>query len=52
MPIHMGLHIGALMHELSNDGARKKFERYLDESILPVMITYAEVSIQSCKIDC
>lgn len=40
----------ALMNELSNDGARKKFERYLDESILPVMITYAERGERECHI--
>lgn len=40
----------ALMHELSNDGAKKKFERYLDESIFPVMTTYAERGERECHI--
>jgi hypothetical protein len=35
---------GGLLHELSNDGARKKFEEYLEELILPLMVKSASVS--------
>lgn len=27
---------GALLHELSNDGAHKQFDHYLEELILPI----------------
>lgn len=40
----------ALMHELSNDGAKEKFEKYLEESILPVMVQGAERGERECHI--
>ncbi|XP_039260298.1 BTB/POZ domain-containing protein 10-like isoform X2 [Styela clava] len=40
----------ALMHELSNDGAKQKFEKYLEESILPVMVQGAEKGERECHI--
>lgn len=41
---------GALMHELSNDGARKQFEFYLEEMILPLMVASAQSGERECHI--
>ncbi|CAH2325606.1 BTB POZ domain-containing 10 isoform X2 [Pelobates cultripes] len=42
--------IGALMHELSNDGARRQFEFYLEEMILPLMVASAHSGERECHI--
>lgn len=41
---------GALMHELSNDGARRQFEFYLEEMVLPLMVTSAQSGERECHI--
>lgn len=41
---------GALMHELSNDGARSQFEFYLEEMVLPLMVTSAQSGERECHI--
>jgi BTB/POZ domain-containing protein 10 len=33
---------GGLLHELSNEGARAEFERFLEDLVLPAMVTGAE----------
>lgn len=38
------------MHELSNDGARKQFESYLEEMILPLMVASAQSGDRECHI--
>lgn len=38
------------MHELSNDGARKQFEFYLEEMILPLMVASAQSGERECHI--
>ena len=35
---------GDFLNELSNDGARQQFEKYLQEDLLPAMVQYARVS--------
>ena len=35
---------GDLLHELSNDGARNQFQDFVEEYILPVMVSAAKVS--------
>ncbi|XP_060622755.2 BTB/POZ domain-containing protein 10 isoform X1 [Anolis sagrei] len=42
--------LSALMHELSNDGARKQFEFYLEEMILPLMVASAQSGERECHI--
>ncbi|XP_051884962.1 BTB/POZ domain-containing protein 10 isoform X2 [Pristis pectinata] len=42
--------LSALMHELSNDGARKQFESYLEEMILPLMVASAQSGDRECHI--
>ncbi|XP_067850341.1 BTB/POZ domain-containing protein 10 [Heptranchias perlo] len=42
--------LSALMHELSNDGARKQFETYLEEMILPLMVASAQSGDRECHI--
>ncbi len=42
----MSLLLGDLLHEISNEGARKQFmNEFLEELILPLMIKCAMVSI-------
>lgn len=41
---------GALMHELSNDGARQQFEFYLEEMVLPLMVASAQSGERECHI--
>ncbi|TSS60373.1 BTB/POZ domain-containing protein 10 [Bagarius yarrelli] len=41
---------GALMHELSNDGARQQFESYLEEMVLPLMVTSAQSGERECHV--
>nr|XP_057943412.1 BTB/POZ domain-containing protein 10-like isoform X2 [Doryrhamphus excisus] len=42
--------LSALMHELSNDGARRQFERYLEEMVLPVMVASARGGERECHV--
>lgn len=35
---------GGLLHEISNEGAKEQFEKFLDEQILPEMVKAAKVS--------
>uniref|UniRef100_A0A8C8UEF3 Potassium channel tetramerisation domain containing 20 n=1 Tax=Peromyscus maniculatus bairdii TaxID=230844 RepID=A0A8C8UEF3_PERMB len=41
---------GALLHELSNDGAHKQFDHYLEELILPIMVGCAKKGERECHI--
>ena len=38
---------GGLLHELSNDGAREQFNIYLEDMILPQLVTSAQVIVKS-----
>ena len=40
---------GDFLHELSNEGARRQFERYLQDILLPVMVEYTGVSEITCQ---
>ncbi|TRY91912.1 hypothetical protein DNTS_029630 [Danionella cerebrum] len=40
----------ALLHELSNDGARRQFEAFLEELLLPVMVSSAQEGERECHI--
>ncbi|KAJ3594002.1 hypothetical protein NHX12_006334 [Muraenolepis orangiensis] len=42
--------LSALMHELSNDGARGQFEFYLEEMVLPLMVASAQSGERECHI--
>lgn len=44
------LSLGALLHELSNDGAHKQFDHYLEELILPIMVGCAKKGERECHI--
>ncbi|KAL9891222.1 BTB/POZ domain-containing protein mrityu [Glossina fuscipes fuscipes] len=39
-----------LLHELSNEGARQQFELFLEEFILPVMVTSAQKGDRECHV--
>ncbi|TMW49802.1 hypothetical protein DOY81_005111 [Sarcophaga bullata] len=39
-----------LLHELSNEGARQQFEIFLEEFILPVMVTAAQKGDRECHV--
>lgn len=39
-----------LLHELSNEGARQQFEKFLEELLLPVMVTSAQKGDRECHI--
>ncbi|XP_065370553.1 BTB/POZ domain-containing protein 10 [Calliphora vicina] len=39
-----------LLHELSNEGARQQFEIFLEEFILPVMVTAAQRGDRECHV--
>lgn len=39
-----------LLHELSNDGARKQFERFLEELIVPLMVDRARLGDRECHV--
>uniref|UniRef100_A0A2I3TH18 BTBD10/KCTD20 BTB/POZ domain-containing protein n=1 Tax=Pan troglodytes TaxID=9598 RepID=A0A2I3TH18_PANTR len=43
-------HLSALMHELSNDGAHRQSEFYLEEMILPLMVASAQSGERECHI--
>ncbi|KAL5491725.1 hypothetical protein EMCRGX_G017076 [Ephydatia muelleri] len=38
------------LHELSNEGARRQFERYLQEILLPVMVEYTGKGERECHV--
>ncbi|XP_022539633.1 BTB/POZ domain-containing protein 10a isoform X3 [Astyanax mexicanus] len=42
--------LSALMHELSNDGARQQFESYLEEMVLPLMVASAQSGERECHV--
>ncbi|CAN9498618.1 unnamed protein product [Ophioblennius macclurei] len=42
--------LSALMHELSNDGARCQFESYLEEMVLPLMVASAQSGERECHV--
>ncbi|KAM7339142.1 hypothetical protein ACRRTK_002626 [Alexandromys fortis] len=42
--------LSALMHNLSNDGACRRFEFYLEEMILPLMVASAQSGERECQI--
>uniref|UniRef100_UPI00398EC41C BTB/POZ domain-containing protein KCTD20-like isoform X2 n=1 Tax=Pristiophorus japonicus TaxID=55135 RepID=UPI00398EC41C len=42
--------LSALLHELSNDGARKQFERNLEELVLPLMVSSARKGERECHV--
>ncbi|XP_065451088.1 BTB/POZ domain-containing protein KCTD20 isoform X2 [Chrysemys picta bellii] len=42
--------LSALLHELSNDGAHKQFDNYLEELILPIMVGSARKGERECHI--
>lgn len=42
--------LSALLHELSNDGAHKQFDGYLEELILPIMVASAKKGERECHI--
>uniref|UniRef100_A0A8C8FG96 BTB domain-containing protein n=1 Tax=Oncorhynchus tshawytscha TaxID=74940 RepID=A0A8C8FG96_ONCTS len=42
--------LSALMHELSNDGARRQFEFYLEEMVVPLMVASAQSGERECHI--
>ncbi|XP_032074655.1 BTB/POZ domain-containing protein KCTD20 isoform X1 [Thamnophis elegans] len=42
--------LSALLHELSNDGAHKQFDGYLEELILPIMVSSAKKGERECHI--
>lgn len=48
--VRVPLSPGALMHELSNDGARRQFEFYLEEMVLPLMVASAQSGERECHI--
>lgn len=49
-PCSHGLPLGALLHELSNDGARRQFEAYLEELVVPAMVSSAQEGERECHI--
>ena len=36
-------YLGGLLHELSNDGAKRQFELFLENEIFPVLVEAAQV---------
>ncbi|NWU70871.1 KCD20 protein, partial [Pterocles burchelli] len=42
--------LSALLHELSNDGAHRQFDGYLEELILPIMVDSARKGERECHI--
>ena len=41
--LHVIICVGDLLHELSNDGAKEQFKKYLEKDILPLMVQAAKV---------
>ncbi len=48
--ITISIQSGALLHELSNDGARRQFEAFLEELLLPAMVASAQEGERECHI--
>ncbi|KAL4645868.1 BTB/POZ domain-containing protein KCTD20 isoform X1 [Arapaima gigas] len=42
--------LSALLHELSNDGARRQFEAFLEELVVPAMVSSAQEGERECHI--
>lgn len=42
--------VGGLLHELSNEGARCQFEVFLEDLILPLMVTSAQKGDRECHV--
>ncbi|XP_078402987.1 BTB/POZ domain-containing protein 10-like isoform X2 [Cetorhinus maximus] len=42
--------LSALLHELSNNGARRQFERNLEELVLPLMVSNARKGERECHV--
>ncbi|XP_015274929.1 PREDICTED: BTB/POZ domain-containing protein KCTD20 isoform X1 [Gekko japonicus] len=42
--------LSALLHEMSNDGAHKQFDSYLEELIVPIMVGSAKKGERECHI--
>ncbi|KAA0711745.1 BTB/POZ domain-containing protein KCTD20 [Triplophysa tibetana] len=42
--------LSALLHELSNDGARRQFQAFLEELLLPAMVSSAQDGERECRI--
>ncbi|XP_023649361.1 BTB/POZ domain-containing protein KCTD20 isoform X4 [Paramormyrops kingsleyae] len=42
--------LSALLHELSNDGARRQFEAFLEELLVPAMVSSAQEGERECHI--
>ncbi|XP_045080042.1 BTB/POZ domain-containing protein KCTD20-like [Coregonus clupeaformis] len=42
--------LSALLHELSNDGAKRQFEVFLGELVVPVMVSSAQEGERECHI--
>ena len=42
--------VGDLLNELSNDGAREQFKKYLEFDILPLMVQAAKKGRRECHI--
>ena len=40
--------LGDFLNELSNDGARAQFEKYLQKNLLHAMVQCAQVSLRQC----
>jgi hypothetical protein len=41
--------LGGLLHELSNDGAKRQFESFLENDIFPVLVESAQVKISTIR---
>ena len=41
---------GGLLHELSNEGARRQFEVFLEELIFPLMVNSAQRGDRECHV--
>ena len=48
MSLDVDVFTGSLLHELSNDGARQQFNSFLDDLILPQMVSSAQVIPDVC----
>lgn len=48
--ITVSVQSGALLHELSNDGARRQFEVFVEELLVPAMVSSAQEGERECHI--
>ena len=48
--VNCSFHVGGLLHELSNEGARAQVESFLEELILPVMVNSAQRGDRECHL--